>query len=136
MKVYLNCPGASEFDSASTQPTTPFPSSCAIHHLFTTRFTRRPLRVPASHAMVQPDGGFNLWSRASRFELAGNKIWRHHEISHFALSAHFCSGCIVNLDGPCRVQQLDHQRHVRLYNPRNSFPSGRVLPYSLMASTR
>src|SRR5260370_17073871 len=56
------------------------------------------------------------------------KIWRHHEIPHFALTTHFCSGCIVNLDGPCRVQQLDHQRHVRLYNPRNSFPSGRVYP--------
>jgi hypothetical protein len=53
MKVYLNCPGASEFDSASTQPTTPFPGSCAVHHQFTTRFTLRALRALASHAMVQ-----------------------------------------------------------------------------------
>src|SRR5438552_13926442 len=41
------------------------------------------------------------------------KIWRHHEISYFALPANSCSGCIVNLDGPCqRLQQYDAQGHL------------------------
>src|SRR6266849_613447 len=82
-----------------------------------------PTRLSGAHGSVTH---ISLSITVSTFTQSKVKVWRPHEIPHFTLSPYPCSGCIVNLDGPCQgLQQFHHPRYLRVYHPRNTLPPGR-----------